>query len=333
MVVLVFAFFPTTFFFRMAYSESVFLFFSILAFYGMDRRWRLWQIAVLVGFATATRPVGVVLILPLVVDIYRRAQRPWLAGLWLMPLACWGLMAFMAYQWLEFGDALAFARTQADWHRRPPVPLITKVFDLTTMEPMRAVFDSDSPCWWGWDGVGPVGKERFFQPSPCKPVLLVVRSGSRGHRFLEKDAKLRRGRFFAWAAANSLLFESTRNVYVRDGPIRWGRVSGIYRSGTRHAPDAVGCRNRIACVRRVSFWRLYGFVRCGFSLFLIGESAMGTSGKACHWCKRCQRLQEKGVEFVSNCSCRRHKTCSNSKEESSPPCLDRIPPGNSDVPT
>lgn len=60
-----FAFFPTTFFFRMLYAESSFLMLALLAMYGMARRWPLLVIALAVGAATATRPVGAALLPPL----------------------------------------------------------------------------------------------------------------------------------------------------------------------------------------------------------------------------------------------------------------------------
>lgn len=45
------AFFPTTFFFRMAYSESTFLLLAMLTLYGIVQRWhRIW-VALIVGLA------------------------------------------------------------------------------------------------------------------------------------------------------------------------------------------------------------------------------------------------------------------------------------------
>ena len=63
------ALFPPTFFMRMAYTESLFLFVTILAMYGMARQWPLWAIASVVGLATATRFAGVALLLPLGIHI------------------------------------------------------------------------------------------------------------------------------------------------------------------------------------------------------------------------------------------------------------------------
>ena len=69
-VLLALGLFPPTLFMRMAYSESLFLFLTVLAMYGMERNWRLWGIAAVVGLATATRFTGVALLLPLAMHVW-----------------------------------------------------------------------------------------------------------------------------------------------------------------------------------------------------------------------------------------------------------------------
>ena len=64
--------FPTAMFFRCAYSESTFLFLVLLAMYGMERRWPLAGIALVAGLATAARPVGVAVLLPLAMHVWER---------------------------------------------------------------------------------------------------------------------------------------------------------------------------------------------------------------------------------------------------------------------
>ncbi len=149
-VLLAFGLFPTTFFFRMAYSESVFLLGVLLALYGMERRWPLLVVALIIGFTTATRAVGIALLPPLLLHL--RRQQGWLGAsgrfLALLPLACWGLLAFMAYQYHAFDEPLAFARTQEHWRMRPAVPLLDRLHALATLEPLWSVFDPSSPCYW-----------------------------------------------------------------------------------------------------------------------------------------------------------------------------------------
>jgi hypothetical protein len=149
-VLLAFGLWPTTFFSRMAYSESLFLACAIAALYGMERRWPLVVIAAVCGLATATRSVGVCLLLPFGLHLVRTAPswRGFALRLGLVPVAFWGLLAFMLFQHLEFGDALAFARTQEHWRTRPAVPWTTKTVDLLTLEPVRAIYDPASVCCW-----------------------------------------------------------------------------------------------------------------------------------------------------------------------------------------
>ncbi len=73
-VLLIFGLFPTTFFFRMAYSESIFLFFTVLALYALDQNWRWLPTALVIGAATAARPVGVALLAPFALRLLRSAE-------------------------------------------------------------------------------------------------------------------------------------------------------------------------------------------------------------------------------------------------------------------
>src|SRR5207302_2380271 len=104
LVMLALGFFPTTFFMRMAYSESILLLSSILALYAMERRWPLLGIACIVGFATATRAVGVGLLLPFFLHLRRESPRPTVFArrLWLFPVACWGIAAYAIYLYFAF---------------------------------------------------------------------------------------------------------------------------------------------------------------------------------------------------------------------------------------
>jgi hypothetical protein len=142
---------PFTYFFRMAYSEASFFCLTILALYGIERRWSLLGIALIIGLASATRPVGVALLAPFLLHLWQRA-RSWArflaASLCLLPVACWGLAAFLGYQYWRFGDPLAFASSQLTWRLRPPAPWPDKLLALELLEPIWAVFDPTSPCYW-----------------------------------------------------------------------------------------------------------------------------------------------------------------------------------------
>ena len=74
------ALWPTTFFFRMAYTESLFLMLALLSLYAIERQWPLALIAGIVGVATASRPVGVALVLPLTLYVMRQRFSLWQIG-------------------------------------------------------------------------------------------------------------------------------------------------------------------------------------------------------------------------------------------------------------
>ena len=160
--------YPTGLFFRMAHSDSLFLFLALLAMYGLLRRWPLVVCALVIGLATATRPVGVALLVPFALHVWRRAgegptrgggdtaTRRWdalalrrLAMLViLLPLACWGLFAYMAYLHAEFGSAWCFAATQDYYTRRPPFTPSEKWLGLLSLKPFWTAYDSTSPVFW-----------------------------------------------------------------------------------------------------------------------------------------------------------------------------------------
>lgn len=147
---------PTSFFFRVAYSESFFLLVCIVAFYAMERGWRPEVTAVVIGLATAARPVGLALICPFLLHLWSADPR-WGSFLKRAPLlaslACWGLFGYMAYLYRDFHDPLVFAKGQARWREfpeppLPPSPLPQKLLALATFEPVWRLFNPDTRSYW-----------------------------------------------------------------------------------------------------------------------------------------------------------------------------------------
>ncbi len=142
---------PTTFFFRMAYTESMFLCVAIGGMYAISVGWPLPVVALIVGLATAVRPVGVAMILPLGWYVWQTSTSRQTFALRLcyaIPLGCWGLLVYMFYQYYTFGEPLAFAITQ-DYHRmRPEAAVSDKAFALLAWEPIRDVYDPSSLGYW-----------------------------------------------------------------------------------------------------------------------------------------------------------------------------------------
>lgn len=109
------AFFPTSYFFSMPLTESLFLALalaSILA--ALHGR---WAIAGIVGGAAAlTRLPGILLLIPLALLFISAKARSRLEALWLLAVPA-GTAAFMAYLNFLTGDPLAFVHVQQNWSR------------------------------------------------------------------------------------------------------------------------------------------------------------------------------------------------------------------------
>jgi hypothetical protein len=152
---LAFGLLPTTFFWRMAYSEALLVLLTLLVLYGVHQRWPLPVLALLVGLATATRPVGMALVPVLALHAWRwrtcrsRHLRLGRAGA-VSLLGCWGITAFVLYQWNAFGDPLAFARAQLTWNLRAEADYSSAraVWATATLEPIWAVYAPSRVEYW-----------------------------------------------------------------------------------------------------------------------------------------------------------------------------------------
>jgi len=128
--VLTLAFFPTTFFFNSAYTESLFLALSASSLWALRVRKDLLLACAIAGFAAATRNVGLFLVVPLAYEWLKNAKEYRWRGLYLA-LAPSGLAAYAAYLWLRFGDPLLFYTEQKHWGREATDPLNTLLNALT----------------------------------------------------------------------------------------------------------------------------------------------------------------------------------------------------------
>jgi hypothetical protein len=122
--VLILAFFPTTFFLNAAYTESLFLALSAGALWAVRVRKDLLLACVLAALAGATRNVGVFLMVPLVYEWIKNIESFRWRGIYLL-LAPGGLLAYMGYLWVRFGDPLLFYSAQESWGRQATGPLDT----------------------------------------------------------------------------------------------------------------------------------------------------------------------------------------------------------------
>jgi hypothetical protein len=135
------AFFPTTFFLNAAYTESLFLALSAGAIWAATLRKDLLLACVLAGLATATRNVGIFLLVPLAYEWMRNAgYYRWRIGY--LALAPSGLIAYMGYLWVRFGEPLLFYTEQEDWNREATGPVDTIALSFQqSREGLRRAFD------------------------------------------------------------------------------------------------------------------------------------------------------------------------------------------------
>ncbi|HUA44813.1 MAG TPA: mannosyltransferase family protein [Solirubrobacteraceae bacterium] len=119
LTVLLIAFFPTALFLSAVYSESLFLALSVGSIYAARRE--RWAAAGLLGaLAAATRPEGVLLVVPLALLWPRDRLRPAAAWIGLVPA---GLVAYMLYMAMSGHGLFAPLHAEAVWGRRFAGPL------------------------------------------------------------------------------------------------------------------------------------------------------------------------------------------------------------------
>jgi hypothetical protein len=129
--------FPTSFYLGATYNESLFLCFVLGAFLAAYKR--SWLVAgILAGFASATRVVGVFVVLSLVLGLLLEYHQKYTPGsvqsfiqkwrnilcvvykrekttLFWLSLGVVGLFSYMSYLWIAFGDPLYFQHVQSEF--------------------------------------------------------------------------------------------------------------------------------------------------------------------------------------------------------------------------
>lgn len=142
---LLLAFWPFSFFFGVAYTESLFLLLAVGALFFVHRE-RWWLSAVCAALAGATRAVGVFVAIAVVLAYLERSWRPTvrdcakLVGLGLTGIS--GLAAFMIYLRAHTGSFFAFLEAQRSWPNRANgiVGLRSIVAVLTDLPPWSYEF-------------------------------------------------------------------------------------------------------------------------------------------------------------------------------------------------
>lgn len=102
-------FFPTSFFFAAAYTESLFLALTVWFFYFLTSG-RYLLAACLAALASATRLTGIILAISLLVHFLHRRPRP--ALFFLLLVAAGGFLAYSFFLWSRFQDPLLYFHVQ-----------------------------------------------------------------------------------------------------------------------------------------------------------------------------------------------------------------------------
>lgn len=142
---------PAAFFFRVVYTESLFLLFVVLALYGMERRWPLVLIALVVGAASAIRAVGVSLVPGFLLYIWGQSlqsRKALIRSALFVPLASWGIAAYMLYQLIQFGDPLLLFKAEAAFNLHRGSSMGDKLISDLTLATAWRVFDPSSVHYW-----------------------------------------------------------------------------------------------------------------------------------------------------------------------------------------
>ena len=120
------AFFPTAFYLNAVYTEALFLALTAGSVWATGVRRDLLLAGLLGALATATRNVGVLLLIPLLLEWLRHRRHFGLRGLVGLALVPMGLVGYALFLWARFGEPLLFARQQREyWDREPTGPLTT----------------------------------------------------------------------------------------------------------------------------------------------------------------------------------------------------------------
>jgi hypothetical protein len=125
--------FPMAFFFWAVYSESLFLLLAVGTFLAA-RTGRWWWAGLMAALAIWTRATGVLLLLPILWEMWRAfrppapaanadpvtmpSKRPSPVILASLALPALGVLALLGWSALQFGSATAFLDTQGEWLRR-----------------------------------------------------------------------------------------------------------------------------------------------------------------------------------------------------------------------
>jgi hypothetical protein len=99
--------FPASLFFMAVYTEPLFIFLLALSWSLLAKKQYLYA-ALTIGLLSGVKIVGIAMVIPLMIALWPNIARIILY----LPLATSGLISYMTYLWLRFGDPLKFFHVQ-----------------------------------------------------------------------------------------------------------------------------------------------------------------------------------------------------------------------------
>lgn len=119
-ILIYFLIFPTSFYLICTYSESLFLFFSLVTFFFAGRKKFLWA-SVFASLSVATRIAGVAVIAGLLVEILlsKTALRE---KIMVIVISSLGLLSYCLFLFFQTGNPLYFMISELSWERHITIP-------------------------------------------------------------------------------------------------------------------------------------------------------------------------------------------------------------------
>ncbi len=166
--ILIFIFFPTSFFLLAAYSEGLFFFLAILTFYFLRQKKLFWAVAAS-ALVSATRLVGLAVVAGLIVEVI--TSKGFNRKNWYIIFAPLGFVIYSIFLYQQTGDPFYFITAENHWQRILTAPTVSFWQALTNVTSFNIFLDLTFAIF----GVGfAIRSFRFLSPSLAIYSLLSV---------------------------------------------------------------------------------------------------------------------------------------------------------------
>jgi hypothetical protein len=178
---------PFSFYFHTIYTEALFAMLALAVLVAAQER-RMLAAGLLTALLTATRPIGVLMVVViffLQIGEFLRA-RSWrnrLVAMMPVIVAPAGLIAFMTFLYFKVGDPLAFQKIQSGWGRNGGNPVYVLFSPLFELFAGRPDIENIYYALWGMlgfaAGIWLLLKRRLIEAWLCvMPIIMALSSGA-----------------------------------------------------------------------------------------------------------------------------------------------------------